>query len=106
MYKKAPGVRPGPVFQHLKLQYDGPLSNFAFKFNLRRYNKDFSSVLAFFGEAVKEVKPGKEVKGGGGGRVKEAPMPEIQPIRTNRFGDVNQNEYMRDVMVGRCKLTR
>ena len=24
-------------FQHLKLIYDDPLSNFAFKFNLRRY---------------------------------------------------------------------
>ena len=23
----------------MKLQYDGPLSNFAFKFNLRRYNE-------------------------------------------------------------------
>jgi len=26
-------------FQRLKLQYDEPLSNFAFNFNLRRYNK-------------------------------------------------------------------
>ena len=25
-------------FQRLKLQYDEPLSNFAFKFNLRHYN--------------------------------------------------------------------
>jgi len=30
---KAPGMRP------LKLTYDKPLSNFAFKFNLRRYMK-------------------------------------------------------------------
>jgi len=29
---KAPGTK------HLKLKYDKPLSNFAFKFNLRRYN--------------------------------------------------------------------
>jgi hypothetical protein len=31
---KAPGI------ERLKLKYDDPLSNFAFKFNLRRYNKD------------------------------------------------------------------
>ena len=30
---KAPGT------ERLKLIYDGPLSNFAFKFNLRRYTK-------------------------------------------------------------------
>jgi len=29
---KAPGIR------RMKLRYDGPLSNFALKFNLRRYN--------------------------------------------------------------------
>jgi len=33
---KAPGT------QRLKLQYDEPLSNFAFKFNLRRYNSVWS----------------------------------------------------------------
>ena len=31
---KAPGSK------RLKLRYDGPLSNFAFKFNLRRYSKE------------------------------------------------------------------
>jgi len=30
---KAPGIK------RLKLKYDGPLSNVAFKFNLRRYNQ-------------------------------------------------------------------
>jgi len=30
---KAPGTK------RLKLKHDGPLSNFAFKFNLRRYSK-------------------------------------------------------------------
>jgi len=30
----------------LKLQYDEPLSNFAFKFNLRRYNKALKEVNA------------------------------------------------------------
>jgi hypothetical protein len=28
-----------PVFQHLKLQYDEPLTNFAINLNLRRYNE-------------------------------------------------------------------
>jgi len=30
----------GTVTQRLKLQYDGPISNSAFKFNLRRHMKD------------------------------------------------------------------
>jgi len=29
----------------LKLQYDDPLPNFAFKFNLRRYNVDYENKL-------------------------------------------------------------
>ena len=36
---KAPGTK------RLKLQYDEPLSSFAFKFNLRRYNQGFQDVL-------------------------------------------------------------
>ena len=31
---KAPGTK------HLKLKYHGPLSNFTFKFNLRRYTEE------------------------------------------------------------------
>ena len=33
-----PTLKP-PGTKRLKLQYDGPLSNSAFKFNLRRYRK-------------------------------------------------------------------
>jgi hypothetical protein len=36
------------VYQHLKLDCDEPLSNFAFKFNLRRYTKDYLRFTAMF----------------------------------------------------------
>ena len=39
-----PTLKP-PGTQRLKLKYDEPLSNFAFKFNLRRYTKDYQLVL-------------------------------------------------------------
>ena len=86
-------------------------------------NKDFSSVLAFFGQtAGKDGGAGGKVGGGGakgirgggaaeeagarvqrhhgsrsgggenGGR-KEAPVPNVQPLRTNRFGDVKQDDF-------------
>jgi len=32
-------VLKAPVYTLLKLRYDGPLSSFAFKFNLRHYSK-------------------------------------------------------------------
>ena len=34
-----------PVTKRLKLKYDGPLSNIAFKFNLRRYTMGFMKTL-------------------------------------------------------------
>ena len=37
---KAPGIK------RLKLKYDEPLSNFAFKFNLRRYSAAAGALLA------------------------------------------------------------
>jgi hypothetical protein len=33
-------VLKAPITKRLKLKIDGPLSSFAFKFNLRRYNKE------------------------------------------------------------------
>ena len=33
-------VESTPEFQRLKLKCDGPLSNFAFRFNLRRYPEE------------------------------------------------------------------
>ena len=35
-----------PGTKHLKLKCDEPLSNFAFKFNLRRYIKDIRARIA------------------------------------------------------------
>ena len=35
-------------YQHLKLECDEPLSNFAFKFNLRHYAKDYLRFTAMF----------------------------------------------------------
>ena len=59
---KAPGTK------RLKLQYDEPPSNFAFKFNLRRYNKAGAATAAkayrvigdelFREERYPEVRPG------------------------------------------------
>jgi hypothetical protein len=36
------------LYQHMKLECDEPLSNFAFKFNLRRYTKDYLRFTAMF----------------------------------------------------------
>jgi hypothetical protein len=42
-----------PGTERLKLEYGGPLSNFAFKFNLRRYIMDKIGAMGdFYGEDV------------------------------------------------------
>ena len=40
-----------PVSKRLKLKHDEPLSNFAFKFNLRRFSKEMKSVRDLMTEA-------------------------------------------------------
>ena len=39
---KAPGTK------RLRLKYDGPLSSFAFNFNLRRYTQELSDIMKEF----------------------------------------------------------
>ena len=43
---KAPGTKP------LKLQYDEPLSTFAFKFKLRRYNEVLCKIVSGTGKSL------------------------------------------------------
>ena len=56
----------------MKLQYDEPLSNFAFKLYLRRYNAGSVQIVPFhpaaaFGASDDEEDEDEEVGGGGGG---------------------------------------
>jgi len=56
-----PKMKP-PGTKRLKLEYDGPPSNFAFKFNLRRYNvvvRDETRPISDPGRAVQvdRIKP-------------------------------------------------
>ena len=44
---KAPGIK------RLNLNYDGPLSNFSFKFYLRHYNKETSREVALWSWAAR-----------------------------------------------------
>ena len=44
-------------FQRLKPRYDGPLSNFAVDFNLRRYNEATGGLVSF-GARPGVVRPG------------------------------------------------
>jgi len=49
-----PKLKP-PGTKRLKLAYDGLLSNFAFKFNLRRYTKDTLDMEKKLNETVKAI---------------------------------------------------
>jgi len=44
-----PTLKPR-ITKHLKLKCDEPLSNFALKFNLRRYIKDYGDYKIYGGE--------------------------------------------------------
>jgi len=46
----------------LKLRYNVPLSNFAFKFNLRRYNEGPIATVYFTNGDVKRTHPGGRVE--------------------------------------------
>ena len=58
-------------------------------------DKDFSAVLGFFGaSAVGKKGDGKVVEGVTNGDKKaDAPLPDIAPLKTDRFADVDQDEF-------------
>jgi hypothetical protein len=85
-----------PGTKRLKLIYDGPPSNCAFKFNLRRYNQ----VLIYL-DGVDQT----ESSPSSGTTIGNGQASGVAPLKIGYFGDGDDGDACLVYAVGRCRLT-